>query len=336
MTTLEEWRALYEAALKFKETEPWTWMWDSDLFGIQNPESGEIDYCSVMGMLKQHFALAVYLGSEGLEGYLRIQSGEHLPHPDFLFTQKILMASFENRELLRTQDLKIIKSLGLKFRGRDSWPLFRSYLPGFIPWFLTSDEVTYLTLALNLATDVCLRFKDDPALFTGPTEDDYLVRVFQEKEKKWVDTWSVPQVVEKSPIIISVDRTRLEKMKITTHGGIWEIDYFYSPEAMRDKKERPFYPYVILWVDRSTRLILNTYLAKPTEYASEFVEQSLHIFEKFKIAPEKILVKKEDAFRLLEPITSHLGITLKKVKKLPVFEEVEAEMSAFFMGRDIP
>lgn len=50
--------------------------------------------------------------------------------------------------------------------------------------------------------------------------------------------------------------------------------------------------------------------------------------------PERILVKKEEAFRLLEPITSHLGITLKKVKKLPVFEEVKAEMSAFYIRRN--
>lgn len=333
MTTLEDWRALYEAAMKFREAEPWTWMQDSDLFGIQNPKSGEIDYCYVMGMFKQHFALAVFLGSQGLEGYLRIQSGERLPHPDSLFMQKCLMASFEDRKLLKKEDLKIIKSLGLKFRGRNSWPLFRNYLPGYVPWFLTSDEVLYLTLVLNLATDVCLRFKDDPELFTGPTEDDYLVRVFQEEEQKWVDTWSVPHVVEKS-LTVSVDRIRLEKLNIIPHKGIWEIDYFYMPEALRDKKERPYYPYMVLWVDRFTHLILYFYLAKPTEFASEFVEQSLIAFEKLKVAPKKILVKEEEAFRLLEPITSHLGITLKKVKRLLVFEEVRAGMSAFYIGRN--
>ena len=333
MTTLEEWRALYEAALTFKETEPWTWMWDSDIFGIQNPESGEIGYCCVMGMLKQHFALAVYLGAEGLDGYMRIQSGEHLPYPDFLFTQTCLMASFEDRELLENQDLKIIKSLGLTFSGRDLWPLFRSYLPGYVPWFLTSDEVTYLTLALNQATDVCLRLRDDLELLTGPTENHYLVRVFQKKEKKWVDTWSVPLSVEKLPIIVSLDRTRLEKMKVTVNKNIWEIDYFYSPEPVRDKKERPYYPYVILWVDRSTNFILKFSFVKSTEYASELLKETLTLLEQLKVAPVKILVKKEEVFKLLEDIASHLGITLKKVKKLPVLEEVQAEMSTFLVER---
>lgn len=75
-----------------------------------------------------------------------------------------------------------------------------AFIQELSPWFLTSDDVTYLILALNQAADVCLRFRDDPGLFTGPTENHYFVRVFQEKEKKWVDTWSLPQSVKKLPI----------------------------------------------------------------------------------------------------------------------------------------
>ncbi len=109
-------------------------MWDSDIFGVQNPETGEIGYCCIMGMLGEHYALALYLGTEGLEGYLKTRSGEFSPD-NVLHIQKCLMVSFEDRKFLKKQDLTTIKELNLKFRGRNEWPLFRSYLPGMLHGF---------------------------------------------------------------------------------------------------------------------------------------------------------------------------------------------------------
>jgi len=50
------------------------------------------------------------------------------------------MASFEDREFLQKQDFQLIKKVGLKFSGPNSWPLFRGYLPGYHPWYLTKSR----------------------------------------------------------------------------------------------------------------------------------------------------------------------------------------------------
>ena len=133
LPSIQEWKDLYDAAIEFKKMECWNWMWDFDIFGVQNPVSGEIS-CCVMGGVGELYALAVYLGTEGLEGYLKIRSEEiSLSDIDMLHIQKCLMASFEDRNFLQKPDLQVVKKLNLKFRGRNLWPLFRSYRPGYLP-----------------------------------------------------------------------------------------------------------------------------------------------------------------------------------------------------------
>src|SRR5215471_6541539 len=97
--TAREWKDLYAAAVEFGKIHCWEWMYDSNIFGAKNPETGEIGYCCVMGNLGEVFALGVYLGSDGLEGYLKMASGELTSGDhDLLHYQKCLMASFEDRK----------------------------------------------------------------------------------------------------------------------------------------------------------------------------------------------------------------------------------------------
>jgi len=182
--TLDEWSKLYTAAIRVKEIAPWEWMTEADIFGVksrfasplrseQDPETEQLGFVSVMGMLGEHLALAVYLGPEGLYGFWgfqrladtakdasrqgkpfllsRILSDDVLP--EVFFRLPHFQTSFENRNELRQKDRDLIKQLGLKFRGRQAWPMFRSYRPGFWPWYLEAWEVRFLTHALEQAVE---------------------------------------------------------------------------------------------------------------------------------------------------------------------------------------
>ena len=67
--TRQQWQRLYELAIELKEMAPWNWMSEVDLFGLQNPQDGQLGFVSIMGELGEYFALALYRGPEGLAGF---------------------------------------------------------------------------------------------------------------------------------------------------------------------------------------------------------------------------------------------------------------------------
>ena len=133
---IREWRRLYESAVRIKEISPWEWMTETDVFGVQSPESGELGFVSVMGLLGEHYAVSLYLGSEGIHGFLDLQEMGPFADPGALIQIPQIQASFENREELDKRDREVIEELGLKFRGRNAWPMFRSYRPSLFPMVL--------------------------------------------------------------------------------------------------------------------------------------------------------------------------------------------------------
>jgi hypothetical protein len=333
----EEWAALYQAARAFYDTAPWEWMYDSDMFGLQNPESGEIDYCCVMGNLGEHYALGVYLGAEGLQGYNRIASGEfEAPDAAILHAQKCLMASFEDREYLQNEDRAVIKQLGLKFRGRNAWPLFRDYSPGYVPWFVTTSQARFLTHALQQALDVALRFRDDPGMLDPPVEGQYLVRVPEQNAGglAWSEQWMAPAPLDQAVAAVpQIDELRVQRVKqsVTTRQGIWEADFFFSPAPIQDNRgQRPYFPYMLMWVDRRSRMILPPEMVPAGQYQAAFQNQLLALIEQAHFMPQEIVVLQQEALELLDPIAKRLGIKLRRARRLDALEEVRASMMDYF------
>jgi hypothetical protein len=333
----QEWAALYQVAADFKRLAAWEWMYDSDLFGVQNPADGEIGYCCVMGNLGEHYALGVYLGTEGLASYLHIQSGAVEP-PDMgvLYVQKCLMASYEDRELLEQPDRALIKELGLKFRGRNAWPLFRSYRPGYHPWFLTGAEARFLTIALEQAIDLALRFKDDSQLLIPPREGQYFVRVPEQRADglHWSDQWLAPAPIKLEEVLPpQPDELRIQRIKqtIKARQGAWEADYFRAPTPIQEHKgERPYYPYMSLWVDRASGMILHTDMTPTADYRAAFQQQFLDLIARVGFMPRELYVKRPEAQALLTPIAAPLGIKLKTARVLPMLDEAHNSLLSYF------
>lgn len=338
--SLSEWKELYTAAIEFKRIEPWTWMHDSDVFGVLNPASGDIGYCSIMGALGELYAMAVYLGSEGLKSYRDLQSGR-VSGDEAAFTQKCLMASFEDRQLLHPQDLEIIKQLGLRFRGRNAWVQFRSYEPGYYPWYLTKGDARFLKLALEQAHEVALLIKYDKHLLRTASKGYHLVRAprLEGELMVWETTYLKPRVPkkkspEKEPTD-PLDEVRLQRLKRKSRqpGMIWEADFFLAPMPIREGEGRPYFPRMSIIADHNSGYVFGSNAFSNERYGSAFQKHFYDILDAADTLPEELWASKKEVQELIEPICTKLEITPRLVKKLAAVEEAKASLFDHFSKR---
>lgn len=295
--TQEEWRALYASAVAFRDAAPWRWMEDGEVFGVQDPERGAIGYCCVMGNMGEHFALGVYLGSLGLAGYWEMRDGPppELQDPaELLNTQLAVMASFEDRELLSPRDREQIKALGLRFRGRNQWPQFRSYRPGYQPWYLTAEEARFLTLCLQQALDVAPRLLENPKLFPEAyPRGRYLVRVPEQHGAgwRWKDTLQRPAPVRRpAPPVVAVDAGEIERLRaLPATLGVLEMDYFFAGAVVQEEgHDRPFLGQVIVAVEAEGGLVLGNTVSALDEAPTTLARQLLEILAAMGERPSRV------------------------------------------------
>jgi len=325
------WRRLYEAAMAFKEAACWNWMYDEDLFGVKDPVTGEIGYCCVMGAGGEIFGLAVYLGSKGLDVYLKELSRKTRPDDiELLFAQRCLTAFFCYRYELNSRDLRVIRSLSLRFRGANAWPQFRSYRPGYFPWHLDEGEASYLAIVLEQALNVADRFRVNRELLGSAASGLYLVRTANQEEGEWTwkDEWLRPEPLPEEKLSFEpVDEAKLARIKekVSPSEEVWEGDFFHLEKAVAEGG-RPFFPRMFVWTDVGSGLILGQHVNTPDEPITPLRGCLIEAIENTDILPREIRVRKKEAVELLAPVADSLQIKLVKAASLPTINRFRREI----------
>jgi hypothetical protein len=313
-------------------------MSDSDVFGVQRPESGEVGYGCVLGAFGEVYGLIVYLGSEGLEQYRQIRSGKRRAgSPEHAYDQTCLAAWFGSRRDLDAVDLGVVKELGFNFRGSNAWPQFRSMKPAYFPWYLAEGEANFLRMCLEQAVEVALRLNSNPDWLSAPGKNHYLVRVPIARDGGWLweSRWLKPAPPAKLQVRpYPVDEVRLQRIKQAAEkrDGIWEADWFYLPAPV-DEGDRPYFPYSMFCADHESGFLFGSALAEPSEWEIKFPPCLLECIETHRVLPSALWVRKEELRDLLEPMTSRLNIELKLAKKLPAIDRAKNSMFKYFKSR---
>jgi hypothetical protein len=341
--TASEYGLLCQLAVLIQQLSPWNFMEETDVFGFEDPESGALGFVSVMGQLGEFQAISVYRGVEGLYGWrnfvelLEIDANSEEAN-GMVFEIPQLQLSFGPSTILEKRDRDIIKASGFKF-SKTQQPQFRSYRPGYLPWFLTREEASHLIYALTQTITVAARFFSDANVIPfneDPEDRDYLIRIPRLKDSipYWEDSIVTVDPPPTQLLQLSVDDTTLGKLKEFSRSGALEVELFALPATVGRSHERPRLIYALLAVDSASDFIVGVELMEAIDgvdlmYAS-VAETLASDWMQHQIVPQEIRVRSTRLLNVLEPLASELGITLSSAKKLPAVNRAKKSMIAHF------
>ena len=131
-------------ASKLYGLRPWRLLDEDNLIVVRDSVSGELCYCSVMGMLGEVYSIYAYIGAEGLRQFRKVEAKEIADAGEFLASMHCVYVEFVPRAEMERQDRELLAALSHpQGRGLAS-PIFRAIRPGFHPWFVTEEEARML------------------------------------------------------------------------------------------------------------------------------------------------------------------------------------------------
>lgn len=332
---------LYDLAIQVKKLAPWQWMEETDVFGLENPDTGELGFISVMGNIGEYEAVALYPGAKGLYDFIDFQADQFaVPHR--LLELPHLQAAFSDREYLEKEDRDLIKQLGRKFRGPNAWPMFRSYRPGYLPWFVTRAEARFLIHALSQLLDVAKRLRDEATPIQPVRRVEkggHWVRASHKEgaEPVWEDqVWSIPRPATE-PVAGVVDLDVLEQLKQIPQSDLdLEVDLLLTPGRIAKPGQRPLGVYVLMVADSNSGFILGAD-AMTAENSLEDMHAGIpnslvKTLLQNQIAPKTLRVRSKFLRGLLRSLTQSLNIELRHADELPNIDEAAAFLMESMLG----
>ena len=333
--------SMLAAAFRFRATEPWSDLCDSDVFAVRL-STGEIGYCSIMGHEGQHHALGLYIGEKGFSTYLKTLSMSSQDIDPFKMHEiatsfDCINCDFMNADGIIPETKKVVKayaaSNNIKVPRPYGWPDFTRFNPYKMQWHITNKEDGLaITEALQAAT--------------------YMVGLLKEKSMKDIGfdlTGNYPTVKGGKivPFLIplpdgsyQLSATRLpafckdvytevsfkndiliHRIKNLKAAGTLECQFIHLPCYIRPKGDNPpTYPGMILCVEANKGYAFPPVVTESTEDLQEMLTKFANTLSSYG-HPSKILVCDDFTKNLLSDFCQECGINLKKQITLPELDE---------------
>ena len=347
---------LYELAFKYKNSKLWKKLSDSDVFAVKLSD-GETGYCCVMGMGGDYTALALYLGAEGWNSYRIMaeteQEPEFLEMHEIFQSQDCLHCSFEGREELLPEDADAVRDYarrnGIALRGRNAYPNFTRFRPGYLPWDLSDEaEADRMAQALEAALEVARRIEEMETRrneapvrlllrasmkelgFNGIQEGGS-IPLLEAKRGKY--RWSLTQLPPPPPAA-EYARPRLaneillERIRRGQKTGTWECAVTRMPFPVQiDDNSAPCLPVIVLMAEKESGFALPpSSVGRYPEDADKLLDDIASSMVKQGSFPKAMAPRDRRTAAFFEEFCSQTGISLAEGEDTPTLDYIQEDM----------
>jgi len=326
--SIARWRPLYELARQIGEMAPWKDLEEVDIFAVHDPESNHTGYVSIMGSLGQHKAVAAYIGNEGLWGFITLQNAYDRAQPTLVLSTPQIQLSYDKRGDLEPEDLFIIHELDFKPQRSNEWPMFRCYRPGFAPWFLDQNEISFFQVVLEQTLVVLGNPLEKAQITDALAEDKILIR--RGKSVKSGISWrseTMPLFPPEEKMYFVIDGKLGEAVRnLPVSGQRVYLDLQILMNPIQEKKdERPYFAYLLAFMDEQSGLMLqfDSLTAKNgwRTFLSELPEHIVSGLHQLGSRPIQLLIRDRILIDMMTPLQKKLGLVVKSVTEMPAMDE---------------
>lgn len=333
--------SMLDAAFKFRETEAWKELTDSDIFAVKLSD-GTTVYCSVMGNAGTHHSLGIYIGDEGFATFLYTLAADRMEMVDALSTS--IEFDCINCDFMQAKDIdddvkKIVRNYAerksIKIPRKSGWIDFTRFTPYKGQWNITDEHDAFIAEeALRAATFFAKEFKgksyDDVHLdpmgkYPTPEGGKQIPLItIDETGIYHISTTTTPPLTQKAYTAPTFDNDILvHRIRNVKKKGSFECRLQHVPTPVRNEKgEIPFMPGMFIIVDDATGdmimpLAIQDYPDDTQKLLSELANHLLSL----DINPKQITVSDDKTYNLIEDFCRKCDIKLKKAKSLHRLDE---------------
>ena len=312
----EIWLSLYEAVKELKNLSLWDICQMDEIFIIKEPKTNQMAYCFILGSPQEGLSINIALGSEGLSSYFDLSmlgdDADSLFEMKTMFSQQGFTLDFVDRTTLTKEDYEQIKALGLSFRGKKQWPMFRRLYQGSRPWLLQEEEdVIFLTTIYKRLIEIISDIKIGKI---GFTEDDYLFS-FVEAGLWKTDYLNSNVIFDEMENVTKYKYTndlmihRLKKLK-KQNKPLEAVSFIMPHEIWDEEVNRDIFPVCTVFADQESEFIFQPVM---TTYHKDdrmaIVDHLANlILNQLTYRPNEIIVEDEDLQAIISDFCNQIGI----------------------------